>query len=93
MMNTIRIVLFCVASLLGCLGLAVLLYPEARLSEATVATNRVAQPMETFDLVVDAGDFGPMTVIELMAYYLENPPQPEVQGVAAQPPKRHFGGC
>lgn len=93
MMNTIRITLFCVASLLGCLGLAVLLYPEARLSEEILAANRAAQPMESFDLVIDAGDFGPVTVIELMAYYLENPPQPEVQGGAAQPPKRHFGGC
>ncbi len=89
----IRIILFCTASLLASVGGAFLLYPYASLPQEVVVANRSAQPMEAFDQVIDAGEFGPMTVIELMAFYLENPPKPEGAGGRSAAPERQFGGC
>lgn len=92
-MNQLSIVLFCTASLLGSLGLAVLLYPHASLPQSVIEENRVAQPMENFEQVIDTGDFGVMTVIELMAFYLDNPPQQAAGGSGPPLKERQFGGC
>jgi len=35
-------------------------------------------------------DYGELSVIDLMGFYIENPPQKNTTGAA---PKRHFGGC
>ena len=85
--------LFCVGSLAACLGVAALLYPHAVLDSERVALLSTPQPMENFDLVVDLGeDYGVLTVIDLVAYYLENPPA-KVQAGQAPVIKREFGGC
>lgn len=84
---------FCVASLGLCLGLAFLLYPLASLPDRTLAASQAPRDMEEFEIVVDLGeDFGPLTVLELMAHYLDNPPQP-ADPAAPAAPVRKFGGC
>ena len=90
-MKTIGIVLFCIFSLVGSIGLSYALYPHA--SSPSVSQSKEAQSMEDFVEDIDLGeDFGPMSVIDLMGYYLENPPTPSSPG-AVVAPKRQFGGC
>lgn len=48
-------------------------------------------PMEEFDLVDLGSDYGELPVIELIGYYLENPPPAATAGAASK--KKHFGGC
>jgi len=91
-MNRYSNFIFCAASLLLTLGLSFALYPYAKLSNTEIASLNTPKAMEDFDEVIDLGeDFGPMTMIELVGFYLENPPQGG-SAVKAET-KRHFGGC
>lgn len=93
-MSRFEITLFCVASLLASAGAAALLLPVASVPVEISAAAASAQPMEYFEDDIDLGeDYGPVPVVELIGYYLENPPQvPE--GRAPQVERqRHFGGC
>ena len=93
-MKTIPIVIFCCSSLVVMLALSALLYPFARLPDSFSAVNSSAMPIEAFDQVVDMGEnFGSMTVVELMGYYLDNPPIPKTGSDVPIEPTRHFGGC
>jgi hypothetical protein len=48
--------------------------------------------MDDFDIVIDMGDdFGTLTIIELMAHYLENPPLAD--NAVTTSTRREFGGC
>ncbi len=88
-MKTLGIILFCIFSLVGTIGLSYALYPHT--SSPSVGLSKQAKSMEDFDVEIDLGeDFGPMTVIDLMGYYLENPPSPSSTTTV---PKRQFGGC
>jgi len=90
-MKTLGMILFCILSLVGSIGLSYALYPSA--SSTKITESKTAMPMEDFYQDFDLGeDFGPMSVIDLMGYYLENPPTPTAPGAAAVP-KRQFGGC
>lgn len=90
-MKTLSIIIFCVVSLIGTIGLSYALYPHA--SSTKVGESTKAKSMEEFDQEIDMGeDFGTMSVIDLMGYYLENPPAPTAAG-AVEVPKRQFGGC
>lgn len=84
-------VLFCSGAVLVSLLIAALAFPFASLSEKDRAASQV--PTFAEDVAdVDLGDFGIVSVAELVAYYIENPPEPVVEGAA---PKRveRFGGC
>lgn len=84
---------FCAACLGLSLGLAALLYPFASLPGGILASSQTPRDMEEFEIVVDLGEnYGPLTVLELMAHYLENPPQ-SLDGTAPAEPVRKFGGC
>lgn len=90
-MKTLGIIIFCVLSLVGSIGLSYALYPYA--SSPEIAKSSEAKDMEEFENVIDLGkDFGTMSVIDLMGYYLENPPAPSNSNSPAIP-KRQFGGC
>lgn len=91
-MTRLQIALFCFASLLASAGVAALLFPVTTLSEDTVAGARTPQPMELLPDVDLGPDFGTLPVVELVGYYLENPPSPEVAGARTER-RRHFGGC
>ena len=94
-MKSLNIILFCIASLLSTLGLAYTLYPYARISDAALMDSSTPKAMEEFDEVIDLGeDYGPMTIIELMGFYLDNPPQASAgNNPTKAAPKREFGGC
>ena len=82
--------LFCIGSLGICLLIAVAAFPFAALSRAQVASaNSVVAAEQLGDM--DLGDFGKVPVSELIAYYMENPPEPVAAGAA--PKKIRFEGC
>lgn len=85
-------IIFCIGSLAVCLGIAWVAFPYAALDAETVAAARVAQPAEMLDTVDVGQGFGELPVIELMGYYVENPPAPAASGAAAAPEIK-FGGC
>ena len=86
--------IFCIASLLLTIGLSFLLYPYATLSPDELANLNTPKPMEDFDEVIDLGeDYGALTLIDLMGYYLDNPPVITAGGQAQAEPARQFGGC
>jgi len=90
-MKTLSIIIFCVCSLVGSIGLSYALYPHT--SSPSVGQSVKAKAMEDFEQEIDLGeDFGPMSVIDLMGYYLENPPTPSNSNTPVVP-KRQFGGC
>lgn len=92
-MDTRQTFLFCSGSLALTLGLAAVLFPLASISEETLALARAPQAAEDMsDVDVGAG-FGTVPVIELMGYYLENPPAPPASGAQQAPARRQFGGC
>lgn len=59
--------------------------------EAVAAAKRPAPPERLPDVDLGAG-FGTVSVIELVAHYVENPPTAPAAG-AATPSVRRFGGC
>ena len=90
-MTRLQMACFCILALAGTLGVYAALLPHASLSPAEVEAAREPLPMEEFDLIDLGSDYGPLTVFELVGYYLDNPPQPDT--VAAVSRKKHFGGC
>ena len=91
-MKTMQIVIFCCSSLALMLALSALLYPFAKLPDSLA--NTTPMPIEAFDQVVNMGsDYGSMRVVELMGYYLDNPPVAKTGSVIQLEPKRQFGGC
>jgi hypothetical protein len=91
-MKTPQILLFCTGSLAASLGLAAVLYPFAAVDRDTIEMSRAPQPMELLPDVDLGPDFGRLPVVELMGYYIENPPQ-QTNSNAPKPERQHFGGC
>lgn len=85
------ILFFCIASLAGVVIVCALLFPHVSMSRAEAEAARTPVPMEEFDLVDLGRDYGELPVIELIGYYLENPPPAATAGAASK--KKHFGGC
>ncbi len=80
--------IFCTLSLLVSLGIAVLAYPAAAVSPEQAALSKTPLAAEEMG-DVDLGDFGTVSVLELVEYYIENPPAPVAGGVR----KKRFQGC
>ncbi len=65
--------LFCVTSLAASILIAVFFFPMATLTWAELEASRQATPAEEMaDL--ELGDFGNVSVLEMVDYYIENPP-------------------
>ncbi|MCB1759621.1 MAG: hypothetical protein KDI68_07535 [Gammaproteobacteria bacterium] len=83
--------LFCALSLAVSLLIAVICLPLASLSTAELQASQALTPAEEMG-ELDLGDFGSVSVLELVDYYLENPPAPPAAGAAAVRAVR-FQGC
>lgn len=82
--------IFCAVSLLLSLLLAAALFPFTTLTEAQLqASGTVAEADQMGD--VDLGDFGRVSVQELVDYYVENPPLQATAEAPARPAR--FQGC
>ncbi len=86
--------IFCVAALVVALAVCAAGFRLAALPRDVVdAAKRPAAP-ETLPDVDLGGGFGRVSVIDLIGYYIENPPaKANAAGGDAAPAARRFGGC
>ncbi len=86
--------IFCVAALVVALAVCAVGFRLAALPrDAIDAAKRPAAP-ETLPDVDLGGGFGRVSVIDLIGYYIENPPATaNATGGDAAPAARRFGGC
>ena len=83
-------IIFCFGSVLVCLGIAIFTFPAASVSRQILTkanTPMAAEKMQDIDL----GDFGKVTVLEMLDYFLENPPAKTT--VESELKETHFQGC
>lgn len=85
--------IFCGASLAVTLALCAAGFRLAALPAESVAASRRPAPPETLPDVDLGGGFGKVSVIELVGFYMENPPAPKSGGGDAPPAVKRFGGC
>jgi hypothetical protein len=85
--------MFCAAALAVTLAVCAAGFRLAALPAETVAAAKKPAPAETLPDVDLGGGFGKVSVIELVGYYMENPPAPKNGGGDAAPAVRRFGGC
>ena len=82
--------IFCVAAVLGSIAVSVAAFPLAALSPSELAASKT--PVEADEMgAVDLGDFGTVSVLDLVGYYMENPPAREAPGAGKK--KVRFQGC
>ncbi|HJO73428.1 MAG TPA: hypothetical protein QGG32_11360 [Rhodospirillales bacterium] len=82
--------MFCVAAVLGSIAVSAAAFPLAALSSAELVLSKT--PVEADEMgAVDLGDFGTVSVLELVSYYMENPPALETPGTRKK--KVRFQGC
>jgi len=80
--------IFCTLSLVVSLGIAALAYPAAAISPEKIALSMTPQSAEEMG-DVNLGDFGTVSVLEMVGYYVENPPVVAEGGGH----KKRFQGC
>jgi len=82
--------IFCVAAVLGSIAVSVAAFPLAALSPSELTASKT--PVEADELgAVDLGDFGTVSVLDLVFHYMENPPAAEATGSKMK--KVRFQGC
>ena len=84
-------IIFCSVSLVLTVAVCAVGFSLAALPRATIAASKTPAPAETLP-EIDLPGFGKVTVIDLMGYYIDNPPAPVAAGGAPVAAKR-FGGC
>ncbi len=83
--------IFCTLSLVITIGLAVAFIPAAAITMDKLTGWTVAAEPETLP-DVNLGEYGMVSVSELIGYYIENPPAPVAAGAGPSRPVR-FQGC
>lgn len=84
--------IFCVAAVLASLAASVVGYSLAALPPDVVAAARTPTPPERMSDIDIGGNFGRVSVLDLVGYYIEHPPAAaSSDGVPAR--VRRFGGC
>lgn len=91
MLNRTSIV-FCAASLFVAAIVCAAGYQLAAMPRAAVAAAKVPVPPETLP-ELDLPGFGKVSAIDLVGYYIDNPPAPVAAGGAAAAAPKRFGGC
>lgn len=84
-------VIFCSVSLLVSAVVCAAGFSLAALPRETIAASKKPAPPETLP-ELDLPGFGKVTVIDLMGYYIDNPPALVAAG-GAPPAVKRFGGC
>lgn len=83
--------IFCALSLIVTIGISWAFYPLAAMAPEKLANWKVAADPASLP-EINLGDFGIVSVDELIGYYIENPPAPPEAG--AQPAREvRFSGC
>ncbi|MFN4148755.1 MAG: hypothetical protein ACK4E4_04310 [Rhodocyclaceae bacterium] len=85
-------VIFCSVSLIVASAACIGGFQLAAMPKSVVAAAKVPVPPETLP-ELDLGAFGKVSVLELMGYYIDNPPAPVTAGNGAVAAPKRFGGC
>lgn len=85
--------LFCSIALGLSVAACALGYRWAALPPDAVHAAAAPAAAETLPDVDLGGGFGTVPVVELLGYYVENPPAPAAAGSAAPAATQRFGGC
>ncbi len=83
--------IFCSVSIVLGTAACAAAFALTALPPETVRAAKVPAPPEALP-ELDLPGFGTVSVIDLMGYYIDNPPAPAASGAAAAPAQR-FGGC
>lgn len=83
--------IFCSVSLVMASAACVAAFQISAQTMETVKAAKTPTPPEALP-ELDLPGFGKVSVIDLMGYYIDNPPAPVASGSAA-PPAQRFGGC
>ncbi len=86
-------ILYCAAALAVSLLISWLAFPYAALDRDVVVRAETPQDAEVMGSVNVGNGFGMVPVVELMSYYIENPPLAATGQGAVVAPKIKFGGC
>lgn len=84
--------IFCSVSLVIGSVACVAAFKLTALPAETVRAAKVPAPPETLP-ELDLPGFGKVSPMELMGYYIDNPPAPVASGGGGAAPAQHFGGC
>lgn len=84
--------IFCVAAVLVSAAASAVGYSLAALPREVVAAARAPTPAERLGKIDLGPGFGAISVLDLVGYYLENPPAESASGGAPEKARR-FGGC
>ncbi len=85
-------VIFCSASLAAAAVVCVAGFQLAALPRTTIEAAKQPAPPETLP-ELDVPGFGKVSVIDLVGYYIENPPAPVGAAGGAPVATKRFGGC
>lgn len=85
--------IFCGVALALSLALCAAGFTLSAMPRSDVEATRRPAPAETLPDVDLGPGFGKVAVLELMGYYLENPPAPAGGAAGASPAVKRFGGC
>lgn len=85
-------VIFCSISLVVAAAACVGGFRLAAMPKSVIEAAKIPVPPETLP-ELDLGGFGKVTVLDLMGYYIDNPPAPVTANGGAAPAAKRFGGC
>lgn len=83
--------IFCSISLVAASVICIASYSLSALPKETVTAAKLPMPPEALP-ELDLPGFGKVSVIDLMGYYIDNPPAP-ANAAGAAPAAKRFGGC
>jgi hypothetical protein len=87
-----RSLVFCVVVVLGSVAASAVGYSLAALPREVVVAARTPMPAERMGKIDLGPGFGTVSVLDLVGYYLENPPAAPAAGGAPEKARR-FSGC
>ncbi|MFN6962030.1 MAG: hypothetical protein ACK4N6_07280 [Rhodocyclaceae bacterium] len=86
-------VIFCSVSLIVASAACIIGgFQLAAMPKGVIEAAKVPVPPETLP-ELDLGGFGKVSVLDLMGYYIDNPPAPVTAGGGAVAAPKRFGGC
>jgi hypothetical protein len=85
-------IVFCIGALAASLALCAVGFRLAALPKEALEASRRPVSAERLPDIQVGGGFGKVSVLELVGYYLENPPAAPEAG-AASPAVKRFRGC
>lgn len=92
MMNRESLI-FCSAALAVTVVVSGIGFSLAAVPRQTIEASKKPVPAETLPDIDIGGGFGKVSVIDLVGFYIENPPAPVNTAGGAPPAVKRFGGC